>query len=260
MATSKPRFSITLDETLLEKILQYQHSCGIATQNAAVRDLVQIGLRFQSTDLSTKVYNYNVLTLTEKIDLLCKKKGISNRMQLSRLAGIPYTTLDSLYRIGCENIKLSTLKKLSSCLDVPVSYLVNDEKDSFAMHIGDIIMNYRKTHGLSQREFASKCGGLTNGYISMLENGVNPNTNKPITPSLTKLEMLANGMDITLDSLLGLICKPGHTITSDCVSPDAEQNSYESLNFACIYDQLDHIGKKLLSTIAEAILSVHSLK
>ena len=59
------------------------------------------------------------------------------------------------------------------------------------MKLGDIILNYRHEHSLSQRQFASKCNGLTNGYISMIENGLNPNSNKPIVPSLPKLKLLA---------------------------------------------------------------------
>ena len=61
------------------------------------------------------------------------------------------------------------------------------------MTLKDLIAEYRNEHGLSQRQFATACG-LSNGYISMLEKGLNPNTKLPVTPSLPKLKQLASGM------------------------------------------------------------------
>lgn len=69
------------------------------------------------------------------------------------------------------------------------------------MKLGDLIIQYRASHGLSQRQFASICG-LSNGYISMLERGKNPSTNKPVTPTIPQLKKLATGMSISLMDLL----------------------------------------------------------
>ena len=69
------------------------------------------------------------------------------------------------------------------------------------MKLGDLIASYRTDHGLSQRQFANICG-LSNGYISMLEKGRNPATNKPVTPTIPQLKKLANGMAMTLMDLL----------------------------------------------------------
>lgn len=70
------------------------------------------------------------------------------------------------------------------------------------MKLGELISAYRKEHNLSQRQFAKKCGGLSNGYVSMLENDFNPATNKGITPSIDKLICIASGMDMTLSELI----------------------------------------------------------
>ena len=43
------------------------------------------------------------------------------------------------------------------------------------MTIGKIIKNYREEKNMSQRQFARKCK-LSNGYIAMLERGINPKT------------------------------------------------------------------------------------
>ena len=69
------------------------------------------------------------------------------------------------------------------------------------MTLGDLVKDYRTTHDLSQRQFASLCG-LSNGYISILEKGLNPKTEKPITPTIPQLCKLAEGMGITVNDLL----------------------------------------------------------
>jgi len=66
--------------------------------------------------------------MTEKLDLLMAERGI-NKSQLARLAGIPYMTIVNFYEKGTENIKRSTLLKLSRFFDVTVDYLVVDEED-----------------------------------------------------------------------------------------------------------------------------------
>ena len=69
------------------------------------------------------------------------------------------------------------------------------------MTIGQIIKEYRDERGLSQRQFATMCN-VSNGYISMLERGINPKTNEPITPSLSALKAIALAMNISLNKLL----------------------------------------------------------
>lgn len=69
------------------------------------------------------------------------------------------------------------------------------------MTLKDFIIEYRNDHGLSQRQFATACG-LSNGYISMLEKEMNPNTKLPVTPTLPKLKQLASGMGMSLTDLL----------------------------------------------------------
>jgi len=68
------------------------------------------------------------------------------------------------------------------------------------MKLGDLIKEYRESHDLSQRQFANQCD-LSNGYISILERGVNPNTGKPVTPTLPQFKKLADGMRMTLSEL-----------------------------------------------------------
>ena len=67
------------------------------------------------------------MTMTEKLDILMSERGI-NKSQLSRLSGIPYMTIVNFYEKGTENIKRSTLIKLSRYFDVTVDYLIVDEE------------------------------------------------------------------------------------------------------------------------------------
>ena len=68
------------------------------------------------------------------------------------------------------------------------------------MKLGDLIRSYRESHDISQRQFALRCD-LSNGYISILEKGINPNTQRPVTPTLPQLKKLADGMGMSLSEL-----------------------------------------------------------
>ena len=57
---------------------------------------------------------------------------------------------------------------------------------------------------MSQRQFGQLCG-LSNGFISMLEKNLNPNTGQPLVPSITNLQRLANGMNMSLNELFSLV-------------------------------------------------------
>lgn len=69
------------------------------------------------------------------------------------------------------------------------------------MTLKELIVRYRKEHNLSQRQFAAACD-LSNGYISMIEREVNPQTGEKIVPTLIALKKLATGMHISLADLL----------------------------------------------------------
>lgn len=82
------------------------------------------------------------------------------------------------------------------------------------MKLGELISEYRKSQGLSQRQFAEKCD-LSNGYISILEKGENPNTGKPITPTIPQLKKLAAGMNMTVMEMFEKVDDMPIDITAD---------------------------------------------
>lgn len=72
------------------------------------------------------------------------------------------------------------------------------------MKLSELIVRYRQEHHLSQRQFALQCG-VSNGYISMLENGSNPKTGQPLVPSMQHYAKIAQGMRISINDLFSVI-------------------------------------------------------
>ena len=61
------------------------------------------------------------------------------------------------------------------------------------MTLGQIIRAYREENSMSMDRFA-KSSGLSKGYISQLENNLNPKTGEPPVPSMATIKKAANGM------------------------------------------------------------------
>ncbi len=72
------------------------------------------------------------------------------------------------------------------------------------MKLGDLIREYREKQNISQRQFADRCG-LSNGYISIIEKGVNPNTGRPVTPTLPQLSKIAKGLNLSVMEMFEIV-------------------------------------------------------
>ena len=72
------------------------------------------------------------------------------------------------------------------------------------MTLGEIVKNYREEHNISMDAFAAKCK-LSKGYISMLEKNKNPNTGKPIRPSLITIKSVASAMNVDVNDIISLL-------------------------------------------------------
>ena len=72
------------------------------------------------------------------------------------------------------------------------------------MNLGDLIRKYRESQSISQRQFADRCG-LSNGYISIIEKGVNPNTGKPVIPTLPQLSKIAKGLNMSVMEMFEIV-------------------------------------------------------
>lgn len=114
------------------------------------------------------------------------------------------------------------------------------------MTLGDIIKNYRECKNITIGEFAEACS-LSKGYISMLENNINPRNNKPISPTLPSMAKVASGMGIELDTLLKMLDgKQSIQLVDD--NSNSIHTSIHCQEIIGICEQLsDHNQRKVLS-------------
>ena len=121
------------------------------------------------------------------------------------------------------------------------------------MKISEIILNYRQLEGLSQRQFAARCG-VSNAQISMIENNKNPKTGLPIAPTIPMVRKIAEGMGMTFDELIAL----ADDFTVDVHSKKAELRSVrwsaETVVLANMIEQLDGRDKIKLEGVIEEML------
>lgn len=86
------------------------------------------------------------------------------------------------------------------------------------MTLGEVVVEYRKAHSISQRSFAKMCG-MSNAYISMLENNRNAKTGLPIVPSLTAIKNVARAMDVPLNDVLEMMGDVPVSLSSEDEQP-----------------------------------------
>ena len=111
------------------------------------------------------------------------------------------------------------------------------------MHLGNIIKDFREKNNISMQEFADKCS-LSKGYISMLENGVNPRNKKPIAPTLPSLRKISIGLGIDTDTLLKMLNENQKiTLNSLYIENDTEAEE-ETLDIMLHYNKLNKLGKE----------------
>ena len=72
------------------------------------------------------------------------------------------------------------------------------------MNLGEIIKDFRTKNKITMATFAEMTG-LSKGYISMLEKNQNPQTGKPIAPSLETIKQVSQAMSIEIETILSLL-------------------------------------------------------
>lgn len=75
------------------------------------------------------------------------------------------------------------------------------EREKQYVSLGNIINIFRVDQNMSMSEF-SELSGLSKPYISMLERGINPSTQKPVAPSIGSFKKAARAMGVPLDDLI----------------------------------------------------------
>ena len=143
------------------------------------------------------------------------------------------------------------------------------------MTLGDIIRNYRENNNITLGEFANACS-LSKGYISMLENSINPRNNKPISPTLPSMAKVASGMGIDLDTLLKMLDKKQPVqLISDKIESSAplvidyqksdQERCYQRMSeytarFLDFYNQLSSTNKEKVVSYTKGLLSTQQME
>lgn len=120
------------------------------------------------------------------------------------------------------------------------------------MKLGDIIREYRQTHGLSMGEFAT-LSGLSKPYISMLESNKNSRDGKPIVPSIGTLLKAAKAMNISLNEILSML---GENQRIN-LAPEINEKQTELIKG---YNELNADGQILLMGMLNLLRESHGKK
>ena len=106
------------------------------------------------------------------------------------------------------------------------------------MKLGDKIKKLRLMNNMTMQILAEK-SGISKGYISMLEKGINPQTKKTLTPSLDKVQKIAIVFGVDWATLL--------QGTDDAISlPELSQPE-----ILTIYNQLNDKRKEISLNFAK---------
>ena len=129
------------------------------------------------------------------------------------------------------------------------------------MTLGDIIKNYRDRNNITIGEFASACS-LSKGYISMLENNINPRNNKPSSPTLPSMAKVASGMGIELDTLLKMLDgkQSIQLIEDNADSIQAVSSSSQCKEIIEVCEQLSAHNQRKVLTYSKNLLSTQQME
>lgn len=78
------------------------------------------------------------MNMLEKIDYLCNEFHLSRR-QFSIKSGIPYTTIDGLFKRGYEGVRLSTFISICDFFQVTMDSMARDDQE--IVYIKDSLEN-----------------------------------------------------------------------------------------------------------------------
>lgn len=95
------------------------------------------------------------MNFLEKLDNLMEQRNL-NKHSLSELCGIPYTTIDGWYKKGYDNIRITTLKKLSDFFGTSLDFWAFDDQ------------NERNTLSKKKQEFIACLSQLDDDQLDLL--------------------------------------------------------------------------------------------
>lgn len=134
----------------------------------------------------------------EKLDMLIDLFDL-NKNALSKLCGVPVTTISSFYSKGYSNIKPRTVQKIAGFFGVTVDYMLDETKDKPEYRPGELygilltVMAERKLH-ISDVAKACQLSELAIRTIIY---------DKQANASKDTLVQLSKGLGVPLETLMG---------------------------------------------------------
>lgn len=114
--------------------------------------------------------------------------------------------------------------------------------------LGEYLLNERKKRNMSLREFADLIG-ISHTYLKKLETGINPNTGKPVSPTIEMLNDISRSLHVSLEYLLEMA---GYVKNSNL---NNEYNSFstpqEALSFILKQEMIADYGGYDLDTMSD---------
>ena len=121
------------------------------------------------------------------------------------------------------------------------------------MKLGEYLKKYRKEHEMTMQEMADICG-FSKSYVAMLEKGINPTTNKPVSPTIQTLDKIARATKQDIDSLLKNL-DDDQLVT---IKPAEYTFSNEEKEVVRGFNSLTADGKNTLMTMLKSLCVTHS--
>ena len=117
------------------------------------------------------------------------------------------------------------------------------------MRLGEWLKEYRQLHKMTMQDMADVCG-FSKSYVNMLEKGINPTTNKPVSPTMQIFEKIAKATGQDVDSLLKIL-DGDQPVT---LNSDIEKINREERALLTSYRKLNKLNRRQISNIISAFL------
>lgn len=122
------------------------------------------------------------------------------------------------------------------------------------MKLSEVVKNYRIDHGMSQRQFSAACN-MSAGYISMLEEGVNPRTKEPLVPSIVTMRKLASAMGMRLDDLMSMVDGDMVISLGEEENAPTSKNDSERKEFIMLFASLNSENRRRILDLMQVLAS-----
>lgn len=181
----------------------------------------------------------DLVTGNDMLDRIIKlmEEHKESKAALARNAGIPYTTIDGLFKRGCKNAYISTAEKISAYYDVTLDYLISGNEEQGINYIrggktgaiGERIKKARLEKGYTQLQLAEMIGVAKN-TITGYETGTRE-------PDSSRITAIANALNVSGDYIIGT--------EYDWLPSSA------AMKIAAKYDKLDQHGRELINWVVD---------